>query len=105
MSETNYFSEKGIRTGKLDTLFGFKEPKETNEWFSNVLKREVFVLRAPPTNIRDVKLPEAMKGDKVRAYQDVAALHMVNYASIRNLKEAVKLRSEGDKSSGDEGFD
>ena len=26
LTPENYFSEKGIRTGKFETIFGFKEP-------------------------------------------------------------------------------
>ena len=37
LTQTNYFCEKGICTGKLETLPGFKEPNEINEWFSDVL--------------------------------------------------------------------
>ena len=59
------------------------------------MNKDVFLLRAAadkeePVNAAKVK--EAKQSDTKRAFVESAALHMINYASIRDLKSNMEQK-------------
>jgi hypothetical protein len=69
------------------------ESNKTNEWLSQVLGADVFVLRAANDYLRPVRdvhfANGATKSDQKRAFLSEVALHMVNLSSIRQLKDSM----------------
>jgi uncharacterized protein YcbX len=80
---------------------GISEGPDADAWFTKFLEKEVFLLRSAPNYTKAVPkkaLPQTMEGDITHGFVSKAAIHIVNEASVRDLRERVLSKmSEEDK--------
>ena len=85
-------SEPIIDTGKVK---GVPEGAEYDKWFSAFLEKEVILLRSPPGFTKGLPrniLKWSQVEDVTKGFVSKAAIHIINEASIRDLRERVLAR-------------
>lgn len=66
-------------------------PDYVNEWFSAAINKKVFVLHSPLDRLNIIPKTSILRvdGDKAKCFTFDAALHLINEASLRDLKQRV----------------
>ncbi len=71
---------------------GISEGPEADAWFTAFIGKEVFLLRSAPNWKKDVPqnvLKQTVEGDMTKGFVSKAAIHIINEASVRDLRERV----------------
>jgi hypothetical protein len=94
---------KKINGGKfLKTLAkhsGFVYPDNISEWFSSAIDRKVYLIHAPADKrnpLPSKQIIHGAKDDFAQAYL-LSALHIIDEASVRDLRERVAKRHPGEE--------
>ena len=76
---------------------GISEGPEADRWFSAFLGYDAFLLRSAPNwrkKVPSQALPQTAEGDETKGFVSKAAVHIVNEASVRDLRERVLSKIE-----------
>ena len=74
---------------------GVSEGQEADDWFTKALGRPVIFLRASPMNTKKVNqnyLQQSKKDDFIKNFISESAVHVINEASVRDLRQRVANR-------------